>query len=66
MKSKSKSKKPKPVNYHDVSTICMVAGNEKKFTKIVHDRQVKQWVGIGWVSEGVAQASDYLKYPEVK
>lgn len=65
-KRQTKPRTPKPVSYRDVSTIAMVAGNEKKFTKIIHDRQIKQWVGIGWVSEEIAQPHHYLKYPEVK
>ena len=44
----------------------MVVKNETKISKIIHNNAVKQWVGIGWVTEKVAEREDYLKYPEVK
>lgn len=50
--------KRKTVSLKEVSTLSMVAGNEKRFTKIVHSGTVKEWVGFGWVSERAA------KYPE--
>jgi hypothetical protein len=42
----------KCIHARECSSVAMVAGNEKRFTKIVDDGIVKQWVGIGWVSEG--------------
>jgi hypothetical protein len=65
MKSK-KVKKPKPVSFHDVSTIAMVAGKEKTISKIIHDGAIKEWVGIGWITIRHARPSDYLRIPEVK
>ncbi len=33
-----------------LTTISMVAGNEKKYKKVIDtDGKVKEWVGIGWV-----------------
>jgi hypothetical protein len=41
------------VQASECSTLAMVAGgNENRFTKVVDGGVVKQWVGIGWVSEG--------------
>jgi len=57
--------KTKTVRARDCSTIAMVAGNEKKFSKIVHENQVKQWVGFGWVSEGPPQSPRDDKLPRV-
>ncbi len=59
-------KKPKPVSFQDVSTISMVTGGEKRFTKVIHDGAIKEWVGIGWIVIGHARPSDYTKIPEVK
>lgn len=36
----------------DVTNAKMVAGNERRFTRVVVDGRVKCWVGIGWVDEG--------------
>lgn len=55
----------KTVTYEQVSTVAMTCGNEKKFSTIIHDGVRKQWVGIGWVSEGVATIQDRKKYPTV-
>lgn len=43
----------------------MVAGGEKKHPVVIHDGMVKQWVGIGWVTEGKAKAADRKAYPTV-
>ena len=61
-----KTKRPKPIDVSQCATIRMVAGNEKRFSKIIHEGAVKQWVGIGWVTERHAEATDYLKIPEAK
>lgn len=61
-----KLKRPKPVKYRDVSTIAMVARNEGKIKKIIHEGEVKEWVGIGWVTLRKATDLDYRKIPEVK
>ncbi len=66
MKTSKKYKLPKPVSYHDVSTISMVVKNESKIKQIIHDGAVKEWVGIGWIEIRHAQASDYLKIPQVE
>lgn len=45
----------------------MVAGGEKKLSVILDVALVrKRWVGIGWVTEGIAEDSDIAKYPIVK
>ncbi len=33
--------------------------------RVIHDGEIKCWVGIGWVTEGRASRSDYYKIPEV-
>ena len=33
--------------------------------RVIHDGEIKCWVGIGWLTEGRASKSDYYKIPEV-
>lgn len=33
--------------------------------RIIHEGDIKCWVGIGWVTECRASKSDYYKIPEV-
>jgi len=63
--SKTKEIKPSPIKSKEVSNIKMVAGNEKKFTKVIHNKHIKKWVGIGWVTERKATKVDYKTIPEV-
>ena len=49
----------------DVSTLRMVAGNEKKYSVIILDGSLKEWVGIGWIDIGKASPEDSKKYPTV-
>jgi hypothetical protein len=51
------------VDRGQLSNLKMVSGGEKRYSKIVCDGQVKQWVGIGWVDEGAATLEDYASLP---
>jgi hypothetical protein len=42
-----------------------VAGNEKKYIRIVHQGQLKEWCGIGWVRLRNATARDKGLWPNV-
>lgn len=53
------------VKSSELASFRMVAGNEKKYDKVVHNGVVKQWVGFGWVSEGPATDEDIAQYPTV-
>ncbi len=55
----------KVVDVSAVSQMSMVAGNETHLETVVHDGSVKTWVGIGWIVDRVASASDYDAYPVV-
>ncbi len=57
--------KPNTVHARDCSTLAMTAGNERRFSKIVDDGIVKQWVGFGWVSEGPEEFPRDAKLPRV-
>ena len=48
-----------------VTTIAMVAGGEKKLTKVVYNGMLKEWVGSGWIDLRRATMSDKAKYPRV-
>lgn len=39
----------KVVKREKLTTISMVAGNEKIYKKVIDGGQVKEWVGIGWI-----------------
>lgn len=56
----------KKVSRKNVSTLAMVAGNENKIDKVIHDGKLVQWVGIGWVELRDATPEDYRKFPEVE
>jgi hypothetical protein len=50
-----------------VTTIAMVAGNEKFITKIIdEDGLLKEWVGIGWIDIRTATKADRKKYPTLE
>ena len=54
------------VKMSELSVIRMVAGNEKKYSRVIQNGIVKNWVGFGWVDEGEANGGDYTRYPLVK
>lgn len=56
----------KTVTREQVSTLRMVAGNEKKHPRVILDDHVQNWVGFGWVDEGPATKKDKKKYPTVE
>lgn len=33
----------------ELTNLRMVAGNEKKYSVVIIDGVVKEWVGIGWI-----------------
>jgi len=38
------------VSASQLSTLRMAAGNEGKYSKVIHKGIVKEWVGIGWIN----------------
>lgn len=50
----------------ELSNLRMVAGNEKKYSKVVIDGKLKEWIGIGWIELRDATADDRKRYPEVE
>lgn len=59
--------KIKYIDPDELSSARMAGGNEKKYTKIIDWAPVvKEWVGIGWIEVGPAEAEDIRKYPVVR
>jgi hypothetical protein len=54
------------VKRSELTTLRMVAGNEKKYDTIIVDGEVKTWVGIGWITEREATEEDYELLPFVE
>lgn len=49
----------------NLSTAKMTAGNERKYSKVILDGMVKEWVGIGWIDLRKATKADRANIPEV-
>jgi hypothetical protein len=56
---------PKPVTFAEVSSVAMVAGNEARIEKVIHEGMVKHWVGIGWIDIREATPHDFQTIPQV-
>ncbi len=52
-----------PVLRSELTNLRMVAGNEKKYSRVVIDGALKEWVGIGWVRIRTASDRDKAVYP---
>lgn len=57
--------RPPPVPASVLSNLRMVAGNEKKYSRVIMEKHVLHWVSLGWVNEGPAQPADFEVYPVV-
>ncbi len=57
--------KMKTVKRSELSNLRMAAGNEQRIGIVIDDGVVKEWVGIGWIDLGPADAEDEKKYPKV-
>lgn len=50
----------------ELSNIRMVAGNEKKYSMVIINDGLQEWVGIGWVYIRLATDDDRKDYPTVE
>jgi len=55
----------KIVKANDLSKFKMVAGNEKRYSAVIDNGILKEWVAIGWVDLREATQKDYEKFPVV-
>lgn len=61
----TKKKTTKTVDISELSNARMAGGNEKKYTKVIMNGVLKEWVAIGWIDIGVPTDEDRETYPEV-
>ncbi len=54
------------VKASELSNLRMAAGNEKKYSAVIDDGILKEWVAIGWIDIRPAEESDYEKFPVVE
>lgn len=57
--------KQRQVKRSALSTLRMVAGNEKKYNTVIDNGELRTWVGIGWINDGTATKQDKGKFPIV-
>ena len=62
----SKHSKIKTVKRSELSTVRMVAGNEKKYSMVILNDGLQEWVGIGWIYIRLATDDDKKDYPIVE
>lgn len=55
----------KTVRAEELSTVSMVAGNEKRYSAVIDDGVLKEWVGFGWIDLRDATDEDRENYPTV-
>ena len=65
-KSPKPPKQPEPVHVDELSNIAMVVKNEKKYSTVIDDGEVKQWVCFGWITLRDATDADRATYPAVE
>lgn len=53
----------KTVRRAELSNLRMVAGGEKRRSKVIVEGVLKEWVGIGWITLRQATAHDKRTYP---
>jgi hypothetical protein len=56
----------KKVKASELSKLRMVAGNEKKYSAVIDNGILKEWVAIGWIDLRKATEKDYQKFPVVE
>ena len=55
----------KTIKRSALSKLVMASGIEKRVSAVILDGCVHRWVGIGWVDEGKATASQQRRLPIV-
>lgn len=52
----------KTIKASELHTVLMVAGRERKISTVIDNGDLKEWVGIGWITIRKATPSDYKRY----
>ena len=53
----------KTVKLSELSILRMTTGGEKKYSRVVINGVLKEWVGIGWIDIRRAKTRDLTTYP---
>ena len=53
------------VHARELGKLVMAEGNESKYSIVIDEGTVKEWVGIGWIELRTATEADSLDYPTV-
>ena len=56
----------KTIHVSRLSTFAMAAGGEKRVSAVIDNGELKEWVGIGWVTVREATEEDRKKFPTVR
>lgn len=56
----------KTIKRSEVSNLRMVAGNEMEHGVVIDGDDVKEWVGIGWITTRTATDEDRKTYPTLE
>lgn len=54
------------ISRSELSSLRMVAGNEKKYPMVILNDHLEEWVGIGWITIRLATDDDRKEYPTVE
>ena len=55
----------KKVHARELQNIRMAGHNEKKYSRVIDDGILLEWVAIGWIDLRKATKEDHKKYPVV-
>ena len=53
------------VHARKLGKVAMAEGNESKYSIVIDNDIVKEWVGIGWIELRTATEDDLVLYPTV-
>ena len=55
----------KTVKASELSNLRMATGGEKKYSRVIVNGVLQEWVGIGWIEIRKAKTRDLATYPTV-
>lgn len=54
------------IKRRELTNLRMVVGNEKKYSVVIIDGVVKEWIGIGWLELREPTEEDLKTFPVVE